>query len=893
MGFPEDPLPLSAHIAPGADPADLSTWSFTEITSDVRVASGVQIQVGRQDESSQVDTTRSQATVDNSSGNYSRVNPLGTWYGQLSKGTPAEYRITRIDDSFTRTVASGLGTDSASGLTWTAATQYSTNGSAAQCSGLSDNQSVLATLADAAGDDVEVSTVASLSAVATGAAWVHGIVVRYTDSDNYLRFHTEFHLSGAIQVKIQKWVGGSLSEVVAATSTSLTYSANTKVRTRVRAIGPVLQMRVWLDGDDEPTDWNITDEETDLTGQATGLLQWRVNGNTNVGLTSTIDDFRVDVIRASTPVPEWPVRWDTTGNNVTAPLVGAGVLRRLSQGQSALRSPMYRQISGLTTLAAYWPGEDGSGGGVMSSATPGVAPARTSDVTFASADGPAGSNKLLTFGSSGDVTGSFPAGISSTGWQWQWTCNLAGADGTERECMAVYTSNGYWWVWLASLTTYRLIVRDDTGATIFSNGSGNGGAAPGDNLVFRLKMSLSGGTWTVEPGWYEESAPNLVGFTDTFSGTAGRPTKWHAFANTVNSGGYLGHAFLTSGTSESLQTFAMLNAINGYPGEASANRLIRIAAQEAIPLRVFGDPDTTAAMGAQNPGTFLDLARECEDADQGVLFECGPVLGYAARTFRQNGTAAMALDFNDGHVADPPEPTDDDQRLRNRITLTRTDGAQVTVQDDASVLANGIYADEKTVNLALDGQLPDQAGWRLHLGTLNELRWPRITLNLARNPDLIADWCKVRVGSRITIANPPAAVAGADLDLIVEGWTETLSSYAWDVELTCSPAALWDTGIYGTSRYTPRTTTLGADRTSGQTSWTFSTTDPREVWSTTAEPYDVACGGEVVTVTSMGAVSGSGPYTQTATVTRAVNGIAKAQTAGTAITLAPPAHYAI
>jgi hypothetical protein len=38
--------------------------------------------------------------------------------------------------------------------------------------------------------------------------------------------------------------------------------------------------------------------------------------------------------------------------------------------------------------------------------------------------------------------------------------------------------------------------------------------------------------------------------------------------------------------------------------------------------------------------------------------------------------------------------------------------------------------------------------------------------------------------------------------------------------------------------------------------------------------------GERVTVTAMTAAAGTGPYTQTATVTRSVNGVVKAQLSG-------------
>lgn len=57
-----------------------------------------------------------------------------------------------------------------------------------------------------------------------------------------------------------------------------------------------------------------------------------------------------------------------------------------------------------------------------------------------------------------------------------------------------------------------------------------------------------------------------------------------------------------------------------------------------------------------------------------------------------------------------------------------------------------------------------------------------------------------------------------------------------------------------------------------------------EAWSTTAEPYDLLIAGERVTVTSMGARTGTpGDWEQQATVTRSVNGVVKAQVVGASV----------
>ena len=113
------------------------------------------------------------------------------------------------------------------------------------------------------------------------------------------------------------------------------------------------------------------------------------------------------------------------------------------------------------------------------------------------------------------------------------------------------------------------------------------------------------------------------------------------------------------------------------------------------------------------------------------------------------------------------------------------------------------------------------------------------------------------------------------------------------------PAGTYDVGVYDAtdSRWDSRTTTLGSAPDDNDTSWTLSTTDPDDVWSTTETPYDlVVCRGgvrgEVVTCTAMGAPSGSGPYTQTATVTRSVNGVVSAWDIGDEIHAADAGRWA-
>lgn len=578
-----------------------------------------------------------------------------------------------------------------------------------------------------------------------------------------------------------------------------------------------------------------------------------------------------------------------------------GLLQRLGQWTEPLRSPMYRKIISLSTLAAYWPGEDGSEATAMSSAYTGATSAQVSDVTFAGSDGPGGSSKLPTFGPDGDLSGVIPAGISTSGWQWQWVTNLAGADGTEREAMATLTSNGYWWVFKASSTSYRISVRDASGSEIYTQSSTTGGADPGENIVFRIRATLSAGTWTVETGWYEENAPFLLGFTGTFSGTAGAPVRWHAFANTVNENGYVGHVLFTSDASESLQTPEMLSSINGWASETVGDRFSRIMDELGLSYTVVGDASLSTPMGPQSDAALPEQLREIVATDDAMLFDSADdiALTLLLRGGRYNKDPALELIPTD--FADLPAELTDDLGVHNVVVVSQRGGSDVTARDDSGPMGTqpppdgvGEYKQEINVNVdetTAQYRLPQEANWWLRRGTVNLPRFPEVTIDLGASPHLITDVEAVDVGSVITITG----LREYTIRLYVLGWTETIGTHTRSVTFTCAPDQQFQVGEYDatTDRYDLRTCTMSSSAAAGVTSLSLAITDD-ERWSTTSTPYDLLISGELVTVTSMGARGGSaGAYTQTATVTRAVNGISKTLAAGDAVHVATPGRWAL
>lgn len=613
-------------------------------------------------------------------------------------------------------------------------------------------------------------------------------------------------------------------------------------------------------------------------------MRYRIDGaNRFAGEVEQLDPGQTDDHAESAGVTVKGSRW--------VDLKTTGPLGTVGRWRDVIASPLYTQIQSLSTMRAYWPGEDDSDSTLMSSAYAGVAAATVSGVTFANADGPAGSSKLLTLSSTGRIDGRFPTGISTTAWQIQFTTNLAGADGSERQCFAWRTSNGYWWVWSASLTTYRITVIDSQGNTLFSSSSLNGGVNPGSNIVFRLKCSKSGSTWTVEPGWYEENSPVLTGFTDTYVGTAGAPVQWLTSANTVMSGAYFGHLFVTTGVSEDLQTYAMLNAINGYPGESTSDRIDRVLTGRGIPLEILGDTTKATLMGAQRSGTVKQQLQEIQRTEQGLIFESpdGRGLRLALRhyLYEQANTPALSLTYPDD-IGPGFKELATTFELYNTVIAKDRSGLSATAQETegrygtaAPPDGSGLLDKSLDVNIYRASLVAQLANSYLRYYQQVQ-RFAQITIDLDANPGLRTAVEAVDVGMFIRLSGKtPDPV----LLLVVRvGGKDQLKRHTITFETV--PGDVFSTGQWdGDRKWSLRTCTLTNAETSSSTAWECTMTAD-EQWGTNT-PYDVEAAGERVTVTAVGARTGSlGAYAQTLTVTRSANGVVKAQTAGTAVKIA-------
>jgi hypothetical protein len=347
----------------------------------------------------------------------------------------------------------------------------------------------------------------------------------------------------------------------------------------------------------------------------------------------------------------------------------------------------------------------------------------------------------------------------------------------------------------------------------------------------------------------------------------------------------------------------LASAASAYTGETAAARMQRLGVEENLPVRIVGDPAAASAMGPQRPDTLTSLLRECAATDMGLLFEPRDEAGLAYRTRESlyNRAAGLTVAYH-GHQLTDLEPVDDDRGVRNDVTVSRRGGSSARAVQDTGTLSVqappagvGRYTETVEVNTPADSALPGVASWRLHLGTVDEARYPAVPLNLA-TPELANDQAQseavldLDVGGRVAVTGLPAWLPPDDVSAGVQGLTETLGAFEHTITVSCVPESPYHVGVYDSteSRYSENDDAVlsgGLD-----TVYTFpSVASAGPLFSHSDGDFDIIVGGERMTVTAVNTTTSP----QSLTVTRSVNGVVKSHLSGAPVTLFRPVFYAI
>jgi hypothetical protein len=341
-------------------------------------------------------------------------------------------------------------------------------------------------------------------------------------------------------------------------------------------------------------------------------------------------------------------------------------------------------------------------------------------------------------------------------------------------------------------------------------------------------------------------------------------------------------------------------AAHGYPGEPAGERIERLCEEEGVPFTSTGTMADTEPMGPQPAVSVVGLLAECAATDMGILHEQADAVGihYRSRASLLNQTAALSLDYSAGQIAPGLDIDLDDRATGNDITVRRADGATARASRETghpmAVDAIGRVRRDPEANPASEQQLAGQAGWRLHLGTWDEARYPRLTVDLDAASDLVADVDALAPGDVIE-------VTGLDHDtvtLLIQGWTEHVETHRRKITFNCTPAGPWSVAVADDTdlaRADSLYSTLAAQFAAGTAvSMSVAVEAGKLLWRTGSSsptfPFDVHVGGVRLRVTAIS--GGSSP--QTFTVQQApVNGVVKTIAAGTKVSAWQPARAAL
>lgn len=635
-----------------------------------------------------------------------------------------------------------------------------------------------------------------------------------------------------------------------------------------------------------------------------------VNSWTVGGSGAAVTDYRTEVVAE---IPDLTIKRDRSGEDIFVPVVASGITRRLGQGQTPVQSTLRRAVPSIgAALRGYWPLEDGADSTFAAAGLDGVAPMRwvTVDPSFGSYDGFPGSAPVPT------LAGSSPRGVcpiyTSTGVvQVRFLLAVPSAGAANNAVIARISTGGAAVRWDLIYTTggnLTLRAHDSAGGTIATFGP-VAFLVDGLQLWVSVDMDQNGADVdvtisTVQPG-------KSVGSTASATFTSTTVTICRSVQ--LNPGGLLTDTAMGHITVEDTITslFALGNPLAGWIGETAGNRIKRLCGEEGIVFLPVGDLDDSAVMGPQTRDTLLGVLRDCETTDGGILSEPRDRLGisYKPRSALYSPGTALILDGGGGAGGDllDYEHTDDDQLTRNDITAARPQGSSARAADTTGPLGVdtiGLYDDGVTVNVRRDEDLPDQASWRLNVGTIDEARFPLVEVELARRA-LVLDQATTTavldadLGDGLDITNPPSPLVlpRTDVREIIVNRAVVLDSHIYTARHVCQPATAYDVLTFDyehpdeESRLSSDGSTANGSHTSGTGTLSVATASG-PLWTHIDGDFTIYIPetGERMLVTNVTGTS----TPQSFSVTRGVDGTtAKALTGGETVELARPVRWGL
>jgi hypothetical protein len=507
-------------------------------------------------------------------------------------------------------------------------------------------------------------------------------------------------------------------------------------------------------------------------------------------------------------IASWPPASSVSGRDLYVQVTARGRWARVSQMTTPIGSPYTRylnQLTGTSVPASAWAMEDGNGSTAFVTGIGAAVAATFSGTPSFSADGTSfpGCDALPQFNGA-RITFTPSSGATPTNNVVRFALSVpAAGDSNVSTNFAAAGSGPVCQIMSPAATGVKRVDVDMVANKLVINGyaATGGGTAlftgtvatkvNGTPVLVSVELTPSGSSvnWALRV-----IKPGAGAVLDQVTGTK---TSWTLAAITLM---YLNaYGRLSDTTAGQLGVFYAVPslvtaaaAIGGFAGEFAVVRFQRLCAEFGITSTVTGS--TSAAMGPQPDDTLGNVLQQVEDTDGGLLYEPRDSFGLGYRTLisLKDQASPVVLNYAGGILGDtsgPLVPVYDDQLLANQWTVTNSDGyvAQATLTSGAisvQEVPNGVgaYARPASTNASTHAQVNAIATQRLFQGTVDEVRYPTVLVNMARvqAAPLFATVPGMIIGDDFNITNVPAAMGGtATSKQLAWGYSETIGATSW------------------------------------------------------------------------------------------------------------------
>lgn len=540
--------------------------------------------------------------------------------------------------------------------------------------------------------------------------------------------------------------------------------------------------------DIQPSTFNATLENTDgrfTLGSTVGSYGAALNTDRRIQYKVTAN--AVTTTRFTGYVQNWPAEWPDGGDTFAVAKITA-VDRLASLSRKTLRSIIEEEILLDAPSAYYTLGE--AAGATTAGDTSGNSAAPLAQT---------GTGAAVTFGTAtGPATDSLTAASFSGGKYLNDALVPADASFIFAFASTDTVNNGNLLTQIDNFTSMQVTIRPSLGI-----------------------LTLGGAGTTIGTGAYNDGAVHVLGLRNvghatydvyidgvlTNSGVV--VTTPLVGSTTVQLGAFVGSMahFAQWSTAPSAARFVAMSKamITGFAGERSDQRIARLASYAGVTA-------TALETGIDASVPFVDITgasplaaiAEVDKAEGGTVFIRGDgTLVMQNRSHRALQTTPD-LTMTNNEVDPTSTVVGDMQLMRNVVTASA--GANGAIQVVASVTSrtmHGDYPDDLTGLLVATDELAlNAAQWRVGKYAEPFLRMPDLAFDLVTlTPAQQASVMALEISDHIQITGMPAQAGSTTLDLLTEGWTETLTHDSWTWEANTSNWSTATAWVLGDATY--------------------------------------------------------------------------------------------